>query len=178
MKLSAIVLLLSLSFVSAQDSLPILKSNSKVLTVKVNNQVKSSTWSLNARLNPDTYSTVVQKGKTVRVVFESDIDSIGFNVVQGKQYDFYVEHKGKKYYTRIAGTPPAAVFDKEYRKKRKGKVFVEIPEVYELVNIGLSLLEGNRYTRKNTEYHKLVIKHFDKYRGHEFVRALDRELKK
>ena len=174
---SALILFLIQSLVAAQDNLPILKSNSNVLTIKVNDEVKSSTWRLNGRLNPDTYTTDVEKGKTVRVTFVSDIDSIEFNVVQGKNFDFFVEHKGKNYFTRIVGTPPAAVFDKKYRKKRKGKVFVEIPEVYELVNIGLALLDGNRYTRKNTEYHKLVLKHFDQYRDHPFVRTLDKDLK-
>ena len=174
---SGIILFFSLFFAHAQDNLPVLKSNNNVLKVKVNGEIKINRWLLNASLNPDTYKIVVERGKTTRVTFVSDINAISFNVVLGQNYDFFVEYKSKKYYTRIVGVPPAAVFNSEYQRKRKGKVSVEIPEVYELVVIGFALLDGYRFTREDTKYYGTVRKYFDKYKNHAFVKQLDVELK-
>jgi hypothetical protein len=95
-----------------------------------------------------------------------------------------IEYDGKEHYTRIIGKRfvPAAVFDEEYRRTHKGKVFVEIPEVYEMVNVAIALtpsqLKKNTLAAGETDYYKSLLPYFGKHLDHPFLTALDEDLEK
>ncbi len=105
-------------------------------------------------------------------------------VEEGKKYDFIIRKGDDLCYTQIVGTRfiPAAVFDEKYQAAHRGKVFVEIPEVYELVNIALALtpsLAQEKYiVYKNSNYYKRMRQWFDKYSAHRLVASFDSLLQK
>lgn len=88
---------------------------------------------------------------------------------QSEQF-FFQQLKGVKYI-------PAAVFNEEYQKARGGKIFISIPEVYELVNIGIAIsdngIEEKYKVYKKSDYYNEVQKHFEPYRNHPFIQKLD-----
>jgi hypothetical protein len=105
-------------------------------------------------------------------------------VEEGKKYDFIIQWGDKLCHTRIVGTRfiPEAVFDKNYQARNKGKVSVEIPEVYELVNIAIAMtptgIAHKNLVYQNSDYYKRMREWFDKYQNHPLLAALDAELKK
>ncbi len=179
----AVTLILSVLTINAQEKLPVLKSKQPVLSINDGGKLRKNSWTLNPDIKPDVYQARLINGKPHKVTFISDIDSISFMVEENKKYDFIVEYNGKKHYQQIIGKKfvPAAIFDAEYRQTHKGKTFVEIPEVYELVNIAFvilpSQLEKNTLSANHTEYYRSVRKHFEKHSNHPFILALDKELK-
>lgn len=74
----------------------------------------------------------------------------------------------------------AAVFDDAYKKANEGKTTVEVPEVYELVNVIFALTEYGKTSaiRKGTDYYSQVIAHFTPYKSHPAVRTVDSLLSK
>ena len=77
--------------------------------------------------------------------------------------------------------PPAAVFDESYRKSNRGRISIEVPEVYELVNVALALTETGitspNLIYQRSEYYKRLRTWFDPHRRHPAVLALDKALK-
>lgn len=75
---------------------------------------------------------------------------------------------------------PAATFSPRYQADHRGRILVETPEVYEMVNVAIALTD---YTQAhpgrvavNNEYYPRVIAHFP--RDHALVRALNDELQR
>jgi len=72
---------------------------------------------------------------------------------------------------------PAAVFDAAYRAAHNGKTFVEVPEVYELVNVAIALTPSGINTPflvyQKSPYYADVRAWFDKFRNHPLISALN-----
>ncbi|MCC9135260.1 DUF4932 domain-containing protein [Pontibacter silvestris] len=69
-------------------------------------------------------------------------------------------------------------YDDEYKATNGGKVNIEIPQVYELVNILVSLT-GNaqpNWVNKDTKYYKRVLEYFEPYKNHPVFGKLNTEL--
>ena len=179
-----LLLVLASGFPSAyaQTRLPVLRSDQPVVSIQDGENLKKNAWRLAPEVKPDIYQAELIDGKTQKVTFFSGIDSISFMVEEGKTYDFVIKFEGKEAYTRIIGKKfvPAAVFDEEYRRIHKGKVFVEIPEIYEMVNVAFALTPGqlkrNTLTAGETDYYKSLLPYFGKHLDHPFLTALNQEL--
>ena len=170
---------------NAQDAnLPVVKSGVDVISIQDGANLKKNSWSLAPEAKPDVYEAELIDGKPHKVTFITDVDSISFEVEEGKRYDFIVQKGDVKCYTQIVGTrwTPAATFDEKYRAARKGKTFIEIPEVYELVNVAIAMtptgIADKSLVYQNSDYYQAVRAWFDKYRNHPLLAALDAELKK
>ena len=80
----------------------------------------------------------------------------------GKHYDFVIAHGDDRCWTRIVGVRvvPAAVFDAAYRAAHAGRITVEVPEVYELVNVALAMTAtglADRYlVYHDSDYHRAM----------------------
>lgn len=182
------IALLLFSFAAAAQSddakLPVIKSNTDVVSIQDGANLKQGGWRLAPEAKPDVYRAELVNGKPHKVTFITDVDSISFEVEEGKIYDFIIQKGDALCYTQIVGTrfTPAAVFDEKYRAARKGKTFIEIPEVYELVNIAIAVtptgITEKNLVYQNSDYYKNVRAWFDRYRNHPLVAALDAELKK
>lgn len=169
---------------SAQDNLPVIKSNVGVISIQDGDVLKKGEWSLAPEAKPDVYEAALIDGKPHRVTFITDVDQITFDVEEGKKYDFIVRFGDKDCYTQIVGTRwiPTARFDKQYQKAHRGKISVSIPEAYELVNIAIAItptaIANKNLVYQNSEYYKAVREWFDKYADHPLIAALETELKR
>lgn len=182
--LKLIVVLVLFAAAVAQDKLPTIKSNSRVVSIEDGAQLKTNGWNLTPDAKPDVYEAELINGKSHQVTFITDRDRISFNVEENKKYDFIIEWDGKICYTQIVGTRfvPAARFDRRYQAANRGKTSVEIPEVYELINLAIAMTptgeSDENMIYKQSDYYKSVRLRFDKYRNHSLLAALDAELKK
>jgi hypothetical protein len=148
----------------------IFKTESKVVSILVNNQTIVENWTLSPEINPDIFEAECTNKKN-KVTFKSNNDSIIFNISLGETINFIVQNsKNEKAYTQIKGIKPNANFTKSYIKKYNGNTFVEIPEVSELVNILMVLnkdaeKESNMFDTKS-DYYKEVKSYFKPFINH------------
>lgn len=99
-KLSILLVLFAITL-NAQEKLPILKSNSNTISIKDGEETKKDSWTLAPETKPQVYETSVAKGKTKKVTFITDLDSIGFDVEANKKYDFIIQKGEEIFYTQI-----------------------------------------------------------------------------
>jgi hypothetical protein len=183
-KLLIALIFLTIAANAQTGDLPVIKSNADVISIQDGTNLKKNAWSLAPEAKPDVYEAELVDGKAHKVTFITDVDSISFDVEEGKRYDFIIQKGDALCYTQIVGVRfvPEAVFDEKYRAARKGKTFVEIPEVYELVNIAIAMtptgIANKNLVYQNSDYYKRVRAWFDKYQNHPLLAALDTELKK
>ena len=182
------LLVLTLIFVNAaataQERMPTIRSNVSVISIQDGEELRKNIWTLVPEAKPDVYEAQLRDGKPQRVTFITDVESISFLVQEGKKYDFIIQLGEQLCYTQIVGirSVPAAVFDKTYQDAHRGKTFVEIPEVYELVNVAIAMtptaIEDKNLVFKSSDYYKRMREWFDPYAGHPLLVALDNELKR
>ena len=138
----------------------------------------------NPLVEPGVYEVQLEEGQRKEVTFISDVGSISFDVQEGSQHDFIIRHGTDRCLTRVVGVRfvPAAVFDEAYRAAHAGKIFVEVPEVYELVNIAIAMtptgLADRDLVYHDSDYYKAMRAWFDPYRDHPVLAALDKALKR
>ncbi|HVU95278.1 MAG TPA: hypothetical protein VHE34_08645 [Puia sp.] len=86
---------------SAQLSLPVIRANSKSVSIRDGAFFDKDTWSLNPALRPDTYSADRMR-EAKYVTFYTDVDSIRVRVTPGSRFDFVIVYQGKdSCFTRI-----------------------------------------------------------------------------
>jgi len=174
----AVALLLSFGANSAVADPPVLRSKQERVSIRDGKDFRDHNWLLAPEVVPDVYEVGLLNGEPHRVTFISDVDSIGFLVEEGGTYDFVIQWGDKACHTRLVGRRfvPAAVFDAAYQKDHRGKTFIEIPEVYELVNVAIALtsLGANRnFIYQDSPYYRRMRAHFDAYVDHPFISSLD-----
>jgi hypothetical protein len=168
---------------SQQDNLRVIKSTSSIVSIQDGEQYRANIWRLVPEIKPDVYEAQLKDGKPHRVTFITDLESISFWVELGKKYDFIIQRGDDLCYTQILGVKyvPAAVFDQKYQSMYRGKMIVEIPEVYELVNIAIAMtpigIEDRNLVYKDSEYYKRMREWFDKYKDHPLLSTLESELR-
>lgn len=179
-----ITLIFLVCAINAQDNIPVIKSNVDVVSIQNGSELRKNSWRLAPEAKPDVYEADVIEGKQTKVTFITDVDSISFDVEEGKKYDFIIKQGDKLCYTQIVGVRfiPAANFDADYQKKNRGKITVEIPEVYELVNVAIAMtqtgLADNRLVIQDSVYYKNMRKWFNDYKDYKVIRDFDELLKK
>jgi hypothetical protein len=176
-------LLLSL-FCGAQGSLPLIKANSVLVSIRINGELERNAWRIVPEAKPDVYMAAV-RGKSSWVSFITDTDSIGFTVRPGDSYSFIILLNGKdSALTEIKGEQfiEPAVFTPAYKKAHDKKTFTELPEVYELANIVFALTKTNRDNQwadeKGSSYYKEVMDWFGPYSSEALVQQIDTQLQR
>jgi hypothetical membrane protein len=97
---SAALILLQLSLL-AQQNQPVIRSNTKDIVVKYNENLHIN-WLLQPEIKPDVFY-VGSSLRAQKLRFVTDVDSIEYDVQPGGQYDFIVMLNGEQAcYTRIA----------------------------------------------------------------------------
>ncbi|GAB3319013.1 hypothetical protein GCM10027299_11190 [Larkinella ripae] len=73
-----------------------------------------------------------------------------------------------------------ATFTDAYKTENQGKTIVQIPEVYELINVLFALTNYGKTDaiHKNTDYYRAVMAHFSPFGQHAAVRTMDSLLTK
>ena len=162
-----------------QIQLPVIKSNVSTISIRDGDILKINQWRLTPDAKPDVYIAGLINGESHMVTFITDVDSISFMVDVDRTYDFTILWGDKECHTQILGQRfvPAAVFDEAYQESHRGKIFVQIPQVYELINIAISTTPfskgSSNFVYKKTDYYTRVSEWFDPYQEHPLVLILD-----
>lgn len=162
-------------------SIPLIRTSSDSLIMYLDGQ-KDEFNGVNKTGPQLNYSFVVERDSSVFVLV-SESDSMSITLRPGKNSVFKIAREiSKDTVTCIFTTQKLvkpATFNDQYKFKNEGKTLIEIPEVYELINIIIALTEygktGTIY--KDTEYYKLVMDHFTPYNQELAVIAVDSLLK-
>lgn len=177
--LFGVVLLFVFNISFGQSPLPAIRSAKEQITLRVDNNLYVNEWRINPALKPDV-QTIPVHGKPVLVAFLTGVDSIGFMVEGGKDYDFFIVLNGKdSAWTRVRGEKYVnpATFNAAYIKAHNGKNFVEIPEVYELINVLFAITptgkKNSDIAYSGTPYYKEVINYFERFSDHPTVKIVD-----
>ncbi|MFC0632302.1 DUF4932 domain-containing protein [Brevundimonas balnearis] len=76
---------------------------------------------------------------------------------------------------------PAAVFDDAYQAAHRGRTVIEVPEVYELVNIAISLApaaaDDEDLIYQASDYRRAVREHFSAHADHPLIARIDAALR-
>ena len=172
------------SVAAAEQELPILKSTLPVVSIREGDVLRKDYWTLSPETKPDVFEAWVPESGSIRVTFITDVDSLGFTVQVGDQYDFLIVHGQDRCFTRLVGkaATPMAVFDADYRAAHQGQITVEVPEAYELVNIAIAMtatgIEDRNLVYHDSDYYAEMRQQFDPYQRHPALAALDSVLKR
>lgn len=171
---------LSVFFLASMSSFgqTIFKTESKVVSILVNNKVVEAKWTLSPEVNPDIFVAECTR-KVNKVTFKANNDSISFDLILGQKIDFVIQNsKNEKAHTQIQGVRPNVNFSKKYIKENDGKTFVKIPEVSELVNIIMVLHKqaekDNNMFDTNSEYYNEVKEYFKPYLNHPAIDTIQK----
>lgn len=82
------------------QNVPVLKSTTNLLSIKEGQSMYKNIWQVNPKAKKDVFVTNPFKNEK-SIIFYSDIDTIAFNVVPNKEYNFIVLLNGKKAKTQI-----------------------------------------------------------------------------
>ena len=97
---------LSLQHLNAQQTLPVIRANSKVVTIKDGLNTKTNFWVIVPEVKPDIYYLDLPR-RNSNLKFITDLDSISINMSYGDKKDFIVLLNGKdSCYTQIAALYP------------------------------------------------------------------------
>ena len=92
--LSLAILLLIYCGVSAQSKLPVIRANSKSVSIRDGAFLDKDRWNLNPAEKPDVY-TADRTRENKFVTFYTDIDSIRVRVKPGSRFDFVICTSGR-----------------------------------------------------------------------------------
>ena len=166
---------------NAQTKTPIIIA-SKTLASFRNANNFASEWTISPETRLDVWDVIIPKSTKQKVTFFTDLDSISFNVEPFKNYDFIVLIGKDSAFTRIAGHPEPAIFSNNYKILYNNKTVIEIPEIYELVNVIIALsdkgLNDSDLVNHETEYYKDVMNYFEKFKNEKAVLSFNTVLQK
>ncbi len=163
----------------ADDDLPTIRSNTERVTVRDSSSDRETNWNLAPELAPDEYLADVVHGGPTQITFVTDVDSIRFDVRVGDTYDFIIQWGSQACHTRVIGRAfaPAAHYSEAFQAEHRGRILVEIPEVYELVNVAIAMTSLGRkddnFVYHLSDYHARVLEWFGPHAAHPFVAKLD-----
>ncbi|MGX5856404.1 DUF4932 domain-containing protein [Dyadobacter jiangsuensis] len=160
----------------------VVHTGSTSMDVRDGNGFRKGGWGIDPSVRPDVYETYIE-GESKKVSFITDRDSITFDVMPGKTYPFAFVLNGKdSAFTEIRGIKlmPRAQFSKAYQQANRGKTLVEIPQMYELLNVVFALTDKGRTSNglipRNTDYYSQVMEWFTPYRDQPAVKKINTEL--
>jgi hypothetical protein len=169
-------------FAFAQKSpIPILHASSDSLIMYLDGQMEEFNG-INKLGRQFDYSFVVQKDSSAfALVSKSDSISMTLRPKRNTVFRIVRESMGDTVtcvFTTQKLVKPASFSDK-YKGENEGKTIIEVPEVYELINIIFALTEYGKTgaIEKGSEYFKTVIGHFTPYKQDPVVRSIDSLLK-
>jgi hypothetical protein len=92
--LAALLLILSNNSARGQEPLPILKANSTSVDIQDGHNFRKGHWGVAPGIELDVYYAQ-RSTREKRVTFQTDVDSISFDVKPGENYDFIILLDGK-----------------------------------------------------------------------------------
>jgi hypothetical protein len=127
---------------------------------------------------PNPFEYGVSKGTKIDFVLPND----SIAVVIDEDLHISIARIDKKDTIRIVFKSVQIVtFDEIFKKKKNGKIDVDIPEVYELMNILMAISTTGKndenMIEKSSDYYADVKNHFDAFKNEKAVMMIDQMLK-
>ncbi|SFE26107.1 DUF4932 domain-containing protein [Spirosoma endophyticum] len=169
---------------SVGQKLPILKSHTYTISIRDGDYFRKGVWTIDPKVNPDIYEAPMAiNEKDKLVTFITDLDSLQLRVERDKTYPFVILINEKdSAFTQVKAVQSAVTFTKAYIKAHQGKTFIEVPAVYELVNIIIALTNTGKkmdgLVVKNTAYYQDILNRFSPYEQESVVKKIDSVLSK
>jgi hypothetical protein len=168
------------------NKIDIINANSNQASIKIDDYLYGGNWNIVPEVSPDVFPVEIPNGKTVKVSFITDLDSLSYQIKLGQKQDFYVILNDQdSAFTRFEGVPSKVNFTQEYIKNNKGKWSVEIIEAQELFQVisvitptGLSDTRSMIINHDSTTYYKEVLAHFLPFKTDPIVASIDSLLQK
>lgn len=180
--LSVLAGCLSSTALAQQDSPFRLNGADSSLTIVIDG-VERGKWTLQADSHPPELSLPVERDEATPICFSSAGQRACAEFVPGQTRTFEVVHRGTILTTAITAIfdRPAAKFGADYVAEFGGRTVVEVPEVYELMNIAIALtptaISDADLVYRDSEYYRTVRTHFDRFASHPLIAKLDSALR-
>jgi hypothetical protein len=133
------------------QSLPVIKAKAKKVDVRDGKVFQKGIWNLTPEAKPDVYQ-VLEPITEKKITFYTDIDSISFDVIPNKTYDFLIVLNDKDTcYTRISTIRSAG----QLAEDSKGDKLIEPAQLQQDFKVFRQALEKNHagiYTYKSKKY--------------------------
>lgn len=147
------------------------------------NGIKIGNWQLDPSNYPSDIALPVEKAEPSTICFLNETRRACAEFIPEQSRPLEIAFKGAQIATVIRAqrnTPPA-VFDAAYQAAHRGKTVVEVPEVYELVNIAIAISpfgQGDRdMVYHDSPYYAAVQTHFAPYVEHPLIKRIDAMLR-
>jgi Domain of unknown function (DUF4932) len=166
-----------------QTTVPTIKAKSNKVSVRLGSEYYSNAWEITPNSEKDADETGAEVAKEGSFfAFITDVDSIGFVLKRGESRAFCIVLNEKDtVWARAKGRTPKADFDEAYRKANDGKTLVEVPAVYELINIVMAItptgVRDSDLVEHNIPYYNKVQTYFGAFKNHKAVSVMDSLLK-
>lgn len=127
-----LALVIALSSCSNQKEIPILKTTSKIVSIKDGNKLHKDIWTISSEVELDEFIVSTFVGKK-EVSFISDIDTLTFEVKPNSTYDFIIQYNEEKAFTRIntdtlqEATLPSKILEYYYDNSNRKSLTDTIP---------------------------------------------------
>lgn len=118
------------------------------------------------------------------LAFVSEKDSVPLVLKRGSTIRFQIirESTMDTVLCVFKGIAKATTFNNAYVKAHKGKNFIEVPEVYELLNVIVAItptgLSDKDLLPHKTPYYERLLRYFNSYKTHPAVAKIDSALKR
>lgn len=183
MKKIVVFYLVFFTEVLAYCQTPIIKATNNKASIRIGKQYYPAAWEMTPKPqnDPELIGTEVPKeGLMMGIV--TDIDSISFFVKQGDLHLFCVILNGKDtVWAAAKGRYSKGSFDDAYKKANDGKTIVEVPPVYELINIIMAItptgIRDSSLIEHDNAYYTKVQTYFNAFKTHNTVALMDSLLK-
>lgn len=140
-------------------------------------------WQLDPNEYPGDIALPVQKEEPSTICFVNQAARACANFIPAQSRPLQITFNGTEIATVIRAqldTPPAR-FDDAYQAAHRGKTVVEVPEVYELVNIAIAISpfgQGDHdMVYHDSPYYAAVQTHFTPYVDHPLIKRVDAMLR-
>ncbi len=176
-----LIYLLALMSLGTQAQTPLISTKSNSLVMYLDGQ-RSNFNGVNKIPRTFTHTFSLEKDNVpFALVSENDSVSIVLRHGQTTTLRFRRLALGDTATLQLGSRKPikAATFTDAYKRANAGKTIIEIPEVYELVNVIFALTEYGKTPaiEKDSSYYPAMMRHFAPYRNHPAVETLGTVLK-
>lgn len=177
MNIATVLLLLSFLVSHTQAQVPSVATDKDTIAVYIDG--KKENFPQFKQNNPMHFTLPMDAEETLSIV--SETDSIAFTPFPNETLVFDVVRTEARdtlncFFTIVEKLEPTS-FSEDYKLANKGKTIVEIPRLYELVNVIYAMTPTGKtdrdIVRQGTPYHTKVLSHFESYGGEPVVRLLD-----
>lgn len=168
----------------SQQKMIVLKAKSNIASIRMGKLYYPDAWEMkkNSQSDPDNMNIEETKDSLTFMSVITDIDSIGYSVRQGQTIPFIVILNEKDtVWSNLKVGSSKGNFTEGYQKANDGKTIIDVPKLYELVNIIMAItptgIRDSSLIEHDIFYYTKVQKAFSPFKNHRVVGVMDSLLK-